>query len=96
MKLASVCDHTAVLPSGMTAESPELGAAPPSQFVPSLQATVSPPPFQVLSAANAGSASSSDYHAAVSAPAAPRMQQAPSYAPADSGFTQVDDDELPF
>ena len=51
---------------------------------------------EFLSTANAGSASSSDYHAAVSAPAAPRMQQAPAYAPADSGFTQVDDDELPF
>ena len=51
---------------------------------------------EFLSAANAGNASSSDYHAAVSAPAAPRMQQAPSFAPADSGFTQVDDDELPF
>ena len=51
---------------------------------------------EFLSSANAGSAPSSDYHAAVSAPAAPRMQQAPSFAPADSGFTQVDDDELPF
>ena len=46
--------------------------------------------------AGQGNAASGDYHAAVSAPAAPRMQQAPSYAPADSGFTQVDDDELPF
>ena len=55
-----------------------------------------PDEVEFLSAANAGSASSSDYHAAVSAPAAPRMQQAPSFAPADSGFTQVDDDELPF
>ena len=27
--------------------------------------------------------------------AAPRAQ-APAYAPADAGFTQVDDDELPF
>ena len=51
---------------------------------------------EFLSSANAPSSSSSDYHAAVSAPAAPRMQQAPSFAPADSGFTQVDDDELPF
>ena len=43
---------------------------------------------------NAGS--SGDY-AAMSSPApAPRMQQAPAYAPVDSGFTQVDDDELPF
>ena len=50
---------------------------------------------EFLSSANAGSASSSDYHAAVS-PAPVQRQQAPSYAPADSGFTQVDDDELPF
>ena len=34
--------------------------------------------------------------AAASAPQAPSMQQAPAYAPADTGFTQVDDDELPF
>ena len=32
---------------------------------------------------------------APAAPAAPRAQ-APAYAPADAGFTQVDDDELPF
>ena len=52
---------------------------------------------EFLSAGNAGGASSSDSHATVSSPApAPRMQQAPAYAPADSGFTQVDDDELPF
>ena len=52
---------------------------------------------EFLSAANAAGGSSSDYHAAVSSPAsAPRMQQAPAYAPMDSGFTQVDDDELPF
>ncbi len=50
---------------------------------------------EFLSATNAGSAPSSDYHAAVS-PAPMQRQQAPSYAPADSGFTQVDDDELPF
>ena len=50
---------------------------------------------EFLSSANAGSAPSSDYHAAVS-PAPVQSQQAPSYAPADSGFTQVDDDELPF
>ena len=49
---------------------------------------------EFLSSANAGSAPSSDYHAAVS-PAPVQRQQAPSYAPADSGFTQVDDDELP-
>ena len=52
---------------------------------------------EFLSASNNAGGSSSDYHAAVSSPApAPRMQQAPAYAPADSGFTQVDDDELPF
>ena len=50
---------------------------------------------EFLSSANAGSAPSSDYHAAVS-PAPVQRQQAPSYAPADSGFTQVDNDELPF
>ena len=50
---------------------------------------------EFLSSANAGSAPSSDYHAAVP-PAPLQRQQAPSYAPADSGFTQVDDDELPF
>ena len=50
---------------------------------------------EFLSSANAGSAPSSDYHAAVY-PAPVQRQQAPSYAPADSGFTQVDDDELPF
>ena len=50
---------------------------------------------EFLSSVNAGSAPSSDYHAAVS-PAPVQRQQAPSYAPADSGFTQVDDDELPF
>ena len=52
---------------------------------------------EFLSAANSAGGSSSDYHAAVSSPA-PRMQQAPAYAPADNGFTrtQVDDDELPF
>ena len=50
---------------------------------------------EFLSSPNTGSAPSSDYHAAVS-PAPVQRQQAPSYAPADSGFTQVDDDELPF
>ena len=51
---------------------------------------------EFLSASNTGSAPSSDYHAAVSSPApAPRMQQAPAYAPVDSGFTQVDE-EVPF
>ena len=52
---------------------------------------------EFLSSANAGSAPSSDYHAAVSpAPAPAQRPHAPRYAPADSGFTQVDDDELPF
>ena len=50
---------------------------------------------EFLSSANAGSAPSSDYHAAVSS-APVQRQQAPSFAPADNGFTQVDDDELPF
>ena len=50
---------------------------------------------EFLSAANSAGGSSSDYHAAVSPAPAPRAQ-APAYAPADSGFTQVDDDELPF
>lgn len=52
---------------------------------------------EFLSASGTGSApSSGDYNAASpSAPAAPRAQ-APAFAPADSGFTQVDDDELPF
>ena len=51
---------------------------------------------EFLSAANAGGAPSSDYHAAVSSPAPMQRAQAPAYAPADTGFTQVDDDELPF
>ena len=50
---------------------------------------------EFLSATNAAPASSGDYHAAVSPASAPRAQ-APAYAPVDSGFTQVDDDELPF
>ena len=51
---------------------------------------------EFLSTQAAGGAPSSDYHAAVSSPAPMQRQQAPAYAPADSGFTQVDDDELPF
>ena len=50
---------------------------------------------EFLSSANSSAAPSSDYHAAVS-PAPVQRQQAPSFAPADNGFTQVDDDELPF
>ena len=50
---------------------------------------------EFLSSPNAGSAPSGDYHAAAAPAPAPRTQ-APAYAPADSGFTQVDDDELPF
>ena len=49
-------DMYAILPSGITAVSPSLGATPPSQFVPSLQAEVSPPPFQVISAAASAAA----------------------------------------
>ena len=46
---------------------------------------------------NAGAAPSGEYRPAAPSPApAPQVQQAPSYAPADAGFTQVDDDELPF
>lgn len=46
----------------------------------------------------AGGAPSGEYRPVASspAPAAPRAQQAPAYAPVDAGFTQVDDDELPF
>ena len=46
----------------------------------------------------ASGAPSGEYRPAAmsSAPAAPHAQQAPSYASADTGFTQVDDDELPF
>lgn len=46
--------------------------------------------------ANPNGGASGEYRAAPSAaPAAPRAQ-APAFSPADSGFTQVDDDELPF
>ena len=48
---------------------------------------------EFLNSPQGGGAPSGEYHAPV-APA-PRAQ-APAYAPADSGFTQVDDDELPF
>ena len=50
---------------------------------------------EFLSAQASSGTPSGDYHAAVAPAAAPRAQ-APAYAPADSGFTQVDDDELPF
>ena len=50
---------------------------------------------EFLSANQSSGAPSGDYHHAPAAPAAPRAQ-APAYAPADAGFTQVDDDELPF
>lgn len=46
---------------------------------------------EFLSATQGTGAPAGEYHAAP----APRAQ-APAYAPADSGFTQVDDDELPF
>lgn len=48
------------------------------------------------SANRANGAPSGDYHQAPAAPAAAPRAQAPAYAPADVGFTQVDDDELPF
>ena len=48
------------------------------------------------SANRANGAPSGDYHQAPAAPAAAPRAQAPAYAPADAGFTQVDDDELPF
>ena len=50
---------------------------------------------EFLSSPNTGNAPSGDYRAAAAPAPAPRPQ-APAYAPADSGFTQVDDDELPF
>ena len=52
---------------------------------------------EFLSAPQSAGASNGDYHAASSpAPAAAPRAQAPAFAPADAGFTQVDDDELPF
>ena len=42
-----------------------------------------------------GNASSGDY-APMSSPAPAPRAQAPAFSPADAGFTQVDDDELPF
>jgi len=50
---------------------------------------------EFLSAAQ-GSASSGDYASPMSSPAPAPRQQAPAFSPADAGFTQVDDDELPF
>lgn len=49
---------------------------------------------EFLSSPQGAGAPSGEYHAAPAAPA-PRAQ-APAYSPADSGFTRVDDDELPF
>ena len=49
---------------------------------------------EFLNTASAGSAPAGEYHAPSAAPA-PRAQ-APAYAPVDTGFVQVDDDELPF
>ena len=46
--------------------------------------------------AGQGSASSADYASPMSSPAPAPRQQAPAFSPADAGFTQVDDDELPF
>ena len=52
---------------------------------------------EFLSSPQSAGASAGDYHAASSpAPAAAPRAQAPAFAPADAGFTQVDDDELPF
>ena len=52
---------------------------------------------EVLSSSQSAGASAGDYHAAPSpAPAPAPRAQAPAFAPADAGFTQVDDDELPF
>lgn len=50
---------------------------------------------EFLTSPQAGGVPSGEYHAAPSAAPAARAQ-APAYTPADSGFTQVDDDELPF
>ena len=51
---------------------------------------------EFLSANPNGGASNGEYRSApTAAPSAPRAQ-APAFSPADSGFTQVDDDELPF
>lgn len=52
---------------------------------------------EFLSSPQSAGASAGDYHATPSpAPAAAPRAQAPAFAPADAGFTQVDDDELPF
>ena len=52
---------------------------------------------EFLSSSQSAGASAGDYHAAPSpAPAPAPRAQAPAFAPADAGFTQVDDDELPF
>ena len=51
---------------------------------------------EFLSSPQGAGAPSGEYRPAAPSPApAPQMQQAPAYAPADAGFTQVDDDELP-
>ncbi len=50
---------------------------------------------EFLSSPQAAGASSGDYHQPSPASPAPRAQ-APAFSPADAGFTQVDDDELPF
>ena len=50
---------------------------------------------EFLSSPQGAGAPSGEYRPAAPSPA-PQVQQAPSYAPADTGFTQVDDDELPF
>ena len=52
---------------------------------------------EFLSSSQSAGASAGDYHAAPSPASAPAPRaQAPAFAPADAGFTQVDDDELTF
>lgn len=53
---------------------------------------------EFLSSQQSSGAPTGEYHApsAAPAPAAAPRQQAPAYASADSGFTQMDDDDLPF
>lgn len=53
---------------------------------------------EFLSAQQNSGAPAGEYHtpSAAPAPASAPRQQAPAYAPADSGFTQMDDDDLPF
>lgn len=52
--------------------------------------------IEFLPSSQGTGASSGDYRNASPAAAPAPRAQAPAYAPADSGFTQVDDDDLPF